>query len=780
MDHSARQPLPRGLLGGILGGLGILPMLPIASGVATRFSSPAALPGLERKLGDIKQATYAEAAVLLVAVPLAALFFGFVLPRLLETLARPGGLSFEWAAAGFVLSLVLAQRGVLPERALIAGTLGALFVAAGAVAFRGYFGFRRFFARRNLAAWGALALAGAGFDLARRATPYPARNLIGDLPVELALTGLGLPVIALFVCLSLAKRPAALFQRLGRLAPVMIVLSAAAIFFPRASTVVLGAALVSLVLLPLWPLASSLPRVALPAALLLFLVVCGWKILHVRSQPIQPFEDGHSLAPAQSYLHGARAYVETSPIHGWGADGGVDGFLFRLFGPSLEVFQLRQALWATAALALLALSCSVALGPAWGAVAFLFSFSLGLPFERQMLAFAGLFFLFWSVRTGSARLAIVAGLFTAWEILHSVDYGLFVLFGGAVGLFLLPLLESGLRRWRLAVHSGLRRVAPFFLGVTLGVLPFLLLLAARVSLGSFFRVSFQETPRWVDAAWGLPAGSAWNSLLPARTLEDWLRLLAGETMHSFPLLAILAAAGAVMVLRSASGQFDSCDRAAWIGLAVAAFAMKSVLGRADDPHLLRYGVFVGLPAAWLLLRAARAPRARAAFLAAAAALLFARLHPISSLNTALGWVEGAARRDRAATGEPAPRSGAALLPATQARKLTALKQYLDTRLKPGETFFDFCNQPALYFVTDRKLPIRYHTVAQYESPQKQREVVADLEKTRPPFAILSSGPNCDFDVLNVERAPEVSRYLLTHYELDSVVGDWHLARRKAP
>src|SRR6185369_9788933 len=98
----------------------------------------------------------------------------------------------------------------------------------------------------------------------------------------------------------------------------------------------------------------ALPGAALPAALLLFLVVCGWKILRIPSAPIEVFEDGHSLALAQAYLHGARPFVETAPVHGWGTDGGVDGLVFSLFGPSVEVFQLRKALWATAALPLMA------------------------------------------------------------------------------------------------------------------------------------------------------------------------------------------------------------------------------------------------------------------------------------------------------------------------------------------------------------------------------------------------------------------------------------------
>jgi hypothetical protein len=273
--------------------------------------------------------------------------------------------------------------------------------------------------------------------------------------------------MTLLACVFLAKRSAALFLRLGRIAPVTIVLSAAALSFPRASGALLAAALASLLLLPFRLRTSAQPRVALPVALLLLVVVCGWKILRVPISPIEPFEDGHSLALAQSYLHGARAYVDTSPLHGWGADGGVDSFLFRLFGPSLQVFELRQAVWATAAFALMALVGAAALGPAWGALAFVFSLSLCLPFERQMLAVAGLVFLLWSVRAGSARLAVIAGLFAGWGILYSIEFGLFVFLGGAVGLLLLPLLESGFADWRLALRSGLRRTAPFAGGAVL-------------------------------------------------------------------------------------------------------------------------------------------------------------------------------------------------------------------------------------------------------------------------------------------------------------------------
>ncbi len=778
--HRARPRFPDGIVGGLLGGLGVLPLLPIASGLAIRFFSPPALPGMERQLGDVKQATYAEAAVLLVAVPLAALFYGIVLPRLLEKLAEPGRLSFEWAAAGFVISFFLAQRGVRPKHALLAGMTGALLVVLGVLAFRGSFRFRRFFARRNSAAALALALAGATFDLARRASPVSTRHLVQDRLIEIEAAALALPAVALLACFFLAKPPTALFRRLGRLAPILIALSAAAIGFPSTSTALLAAALLSFFLLSLWPGKAAVPKAALPAALLLFVAVCGWRILRVPVAPIEPFEDGQSLAFAQSYLHGARPYGDTSPLHGWGADGGLDAFVFRIFGPSLQVFQVRQAAGATMAFALLAVFSASALGLGWGSLAFLLALSLcPLPSERQMLAFAALGSLVWSARSRRTGFALVAGVLTALEILHSLEFGLFVLAGGASGLLLLPVLESGFRQPGPALRSGLRQCGAFLLGAGLGGFPFLLLLAANGGLGAFFRISFQELPRWVNAAWGLPAPPLWRLLTTTKTVEGWMRLAAGETQPWFALLALLAIAAVTILLRSVSGRFDAVDRAAWISFAVAAFSIRSILGRPDAAHVARYGVFVGLPSAWLLLRAARAPQARAALLLGASILVFVRLHPVLALDSMVSWVEGAARRDRASTGEPAPRSGGALLPADQAAGLIALKRHLDAHLRPGETFFDFNNQPALYFVMDRMLPIRYHTVAQYETAEKQREVIADLEKTRPPIAILPSGMYGGLDGISVmDRAPEVDRYLVANYEPDVTIGEWHLARRR--
>ena len=241
----------------------------------------------------------------------------------------------------------------------------------------------------------------------------------------------------------------------------------------------------------------------------------------------------------------------------------------------------------------------------------------------------------------------------------------------------------------------------------------------------------------------------------------------------------MAAIGATLLIRRGSRRLDSVDRAAWMSFAVAAVAMRVVLGRADPDHVERYGVFAALPAAWLLLRACRATDPRWSLAVLTGAALAIGIHPVRALENELGRLEKAATQTQITPGALAPRSGTALLFSDQASALRAVSSYMDGALETGETFFDFANQPGLYFVADRLLPIRYCTVAQYESAERQAEVIDELEKRKPPVAILPAGLYGALDgVSNAERAPAVDAYLSAHYKFDREVGGYFMARRR--
>ena len=360
------------------------------------------------------------------------------------------------------------------------------------------------------------------------------------------------------------------------------------------------------------------------------------------------------------------------------------------------------------------------------------------------------------------------------EIFYSLDYGLIVAIGGFCGFLLLGVADgaSGERRLPRMADCG-----AFIGGLLIGSLPFLLLLTFQGAVSSFLQVSFVETPRWVADAWGWPAPPVWKTLVSQTSLGDLVNVLANR---GSPLFVLYSCRNR----RDITGpqrlwRLDSVDRTALMSFAVAAVAMRVVLGRADPDHVERYGVFVALPAAWLLLRACRATDPRWSFAVLTGAVLAIGIHPVKAMEYELGRVERAAIQTRNTHGALAPRSGTALLMSDQASALRAVRSYMDGALETGDTFFDFANQPGLYFVTDRLLPIRYCTVAQYESAERQAEVIGELEKRKPPVAILPSGLYGALDdVPNALRAPAVDAYLSTHYKLDRAVGGYLIARRR--
>ncbi len=776
-----RVESPKGFLGAVLGALGATSLVAVARNVAIQWFSPPLLPGAELAAGDSKAATFAEAATFLIAVPLAALLFGRALPKLLESRFPRGRLSFEWIPLGAALWLPLWRRGLHLKTAIISSLALSILIMGFILAFRNSPRLRRFFVRSNRSHLFRLAFAGAAWDLARRSDPSHNANLVGDPLIEVVVSA------AIFLALAVlavdrtghSRRLSSRLRRLASLAPLSVCFSALALVFWRRSPMFLAAALL------LFTVPFALKRIpfirhAFKLAVLVFLLSCGATIYYQPFAPIDLYEDGHRLTYAQSYLRGAKPYLETSPIHGWGYDGGVDAFAFRLTGASLETFRTRSALTAALTLACAAVACFAAFGSAgWSIVAFLLTLSF-CPFvsERQLLVFGSLSLLAWGARTGRKAAWILAGVLAGWEIFFSLDMGLILLLGGLFGVVLRPWLESG---WRRA-NDGLRQSLWFLLGVAAGALPFLSGLAARGAFSEFIRVSFREIPAIASDTWGLPAGSLTLALRQANTVDALARVLSGETMIAAFLIVVLTVTGIVYLQRAIRGAFDHSDGVTWLFFAIACVALRGALGRADAGHAALYGVFAAVPIAWLLRRALGTMRWSLAFSLALALLLLVRLHPLQTLGVELGAVSEAARNRAllAANGAPGRPGGHAGLPREQAEELAVLKTYLDARLSPDETFFDFSNEPGLYFFTGRAMPIRFLATPFYETTAGQDEVIQALERNKPPVVILASGTWTDmFDqVPNRRRAPLVATYLDTHYTAGDRVSRWTIGVRR--
>lgn len=769
--RSRRRTFPARWPGAVGGFLGVLPLLPIAARLAERIAAPPLLPGLERTYRDVKEATYAEALVILLLAPAAAFFFAVVLPGWLTRLAPAGDLSLEWPAAGFASSLFFARHGTPAGYALAIGVFSAAAIGFAVFAFRRRIRVRRLFTMRARGIWPILLAASAAISVAvwsRLPTPPAAAP---DVTARIALTTAAI-VAAAGAGLARSRRPRALLPRLRRSCAVVVAAAAVGLAIRQPRLILLGPTVVGVAAATFRAGRQDAP---FRAALAAFAVVCAWRLL-VRGAPsLEVFEEGHSLAPAQRYLAGAVPYVGVLPVHGWGADGGVDTFVMRTFGPTLDAFQARSAVWTVIALLALGAASFAAFRSAfWGGVALLFALSIcasGL-FERQMLAFASLACLVAGARRRSrAAWYPAAGGLAGLEMLHTVEYGLIVLLGGAAAISLLAIAHD-----ETATRIGrFDDLWLFLAGASASTAPFLMRLAALGGLRAFLHESFVATPRWVAQAWGLPAGSIWGSLSQATDDAGVVAILAGRGVAAFFALSVIAVSAAVLLVRSASSGLDADDRAALAALCVALVATRVVLGRADGAHFERYAIFSAIPAAWLLVRAWRS-RSGLALPVLTASLLSLRLHPLSALEASVNGIVASDASNSQPFARP-PRAGRGWVPLPQAAALQAFRRFVDSAIRPGETFFDFDNQPALYFLADREPPIRYSTVAQYESAERQREVIEALEQTRPPLALLPYGLYGTLDIPNAERAPAVARYLAAHYGQPCLLGGWLIARR---
>ena len=538
---------------------------------------------------------------------------------------------------------------------------------------------------------------------------------------------------------------------------------------------------------PLLPLAAGLTFAApfvLPApycwkaltrmSLLIFLLAAGFTVAYQPGAPVELFEDGQMLAPAETYAAGGHPYIDTYPLHGWGADGGIDALVFRFFGRRLGVFWLRRAAATGLALAALGWACfQLFASVRWAAAALLCALGI-CPFlsERHLLVLVALGLLARAARTDRGSDWLLAGIASAATLFWTLDFGVIALGGGLVTALALPLASSE-RSLRLWARPALR----FLAGAGAGGLPFLLWLSRERAVTAFFRVSFVEVPRTVTDTWGLPAGSVDKLLQAGLARFPYLLLLEDGTLY-FLLLAVLGSATSLFLLRASARALDPVDRGAAPVIAIACFALRGALGRADAGHFALYGVFAGLPAAWILYRASRARRYAGLLSAAVGLLLLARLHLPRIIGFEAEAITGASHA-RAAAVSPRGRLPAA---EPQSGELSALRRSFDAQLAPGETFFDFANEPALYFLLGRTPPTRFSCVPLYEEEGKQREVVAALERVRPPLAILAGGSYRDaFDgVSNRERAPLVAAYLDARYEPIGKVSGRTIGRRRVP
>ena len=461
------------------------------------------------------------------------------------------------------------------------------------------------------------------------------------------------------------------------------------------------------------------------------------------------FEDGHSLLPASEMLRGKRLYRDVVPDHGLVEDGLIDWAAMRLGATNIgDVLRVR----AVFAALLPAAVYFVALGATGSAdiaiLAFLFAAFLtitgtpwakpvsaieALPGFRPVPSLLTLAACATSLRTRSRRWMAIAGALAVIAELTSVEFGFYALVATLVGA------------WR----ARPRAILPAIFGGTIIAIPAALIMLIRGWLGAYIHTILFEIP---------PLSAAYSVALfhfpPAyRDLSTFPEILGGLFISRIVwivlwcVVAILTAIG--LTRRAGSRRLEPIlVLGVWTVVAALSYAERTnVYFLATAAVMAVCVVWRTYPPLILLLILVAAPTQR---LVALAAQLRHR-----------GSVAGYVRYDAL------PRARGGWFEPDNARKLTAAQAFIDRALKPNETFFDFANMPILYYLFDRRCPVRQPEVPFYESETLQREVIARLDADPTVRAALVQFPNQGFvaidGVPNAIRAPLVAQYLREHF-----------------
>jgi hypothetical protein len=120
------------------------------------------------------------------------------------------------------------------------------------------------------------------------------------------------------------------------------------------------------------------------------------------------------------------------------------------------------------------------------------------------------------------------------------------------------------------------------------------------------------------------------------------------------------------------------------------------------------------------------------------------------------------------------RVGSIFLPLDQANSLADIVGFLE-----GESFWDFTDHGALYFLADQLSPTRFYATHHVITGENQREAIGDLERTRPRYIVYRSSTGWD-TIAGIDRTLRsslVSEYILRNYHYMGQVGGFTILER---
>jgi hypothetical protein len=453
---------------------------------------------------------------------------------------------------------------------------------------------------------------------------------------------------------------------------------------------------------------------------------------------MDPFHEGEHLTPGFLLKTGERPYLDYFVLHGFATDGALDALVLGDPPSPRRVRRLQTVLDAATLALLVPIAAEVAATSAGMIAAVIASLCAAaalwvpvFPYYRLapvLLATLGLLRFARTNREGPLLLAFASA---SLGVLWSFETGLYALAG------------------TLLVWVLLRAKKPIVLLAL--ALPLVVLLVLRADIKQFFADSFVIIPRAIDAVWSLPAPEPLSAAgaryyLPP-VFYGFLVALAWKRRD--PRILIIAVLSLVL-FRTAAGRVSwSHTRFATplLGIALVAFIIEPLL-------LARRRV-----AAIVLILP-----------------LFFYLEIWQNVAAGAKLLAGWRTRQRHEGLVPYPfATGKGIYTSPQnAAELAALNGFLGDK-----TFLDFSNERALYYLLQRKPPLRCFDIPMLSAPPLLAEAMAELNAHPPPYVIVSGDPAiANFDgVSNRDRVPDLAAWIDANYPSRTQIGRFTVASR---
>jgi hypothetical protein len=485
--------------------------------------------------------------------------------------------------------------------------------------------------------------------------------------------------------------------------------------------------------------------------------------------PLDLFHEGERVSPALALMAGQIPYRDVVFAHGFLRDPGVALGAFRLFDTSIAALRTLEHLLRPLGLVATYYLALVCLGNNWALLYSLLALTGFLPLFRDwriVPLVVTLICLILYVRERHLVWAVSGSIATFVALAVSFDVGMVALAAGAALSVALSLTEW--REIKLTLFLG------YFVPIFLCIAVLMVCLTSVDALASFWGWHTQLLA--VHRDWnGMPF-----PISPSGLPEMW---------NSF--LSPLASVVTILTLSLAlvKRRWSSQNWVVFL-LLIANMTLynRGVVSESGHTSAIEAGTHLA-PVLLLVLLTFRHPGVLADLseILIAAVLCLTLLLPTptrpENARSLLDIVNGLPTKNRVEIPSSwvqsgIERIGPIFLPSEQASSLAEVVEFLGK----AESFWDFTDHGALYFLSGHLSPTRFYATHHVITSENQREVIADLAGRPPRYVIFRSGTYWDA-IAGVDRTLRsfmVSEYLLKNYHLAGQVGGFTLLEQGAP